>query len=214
MRIANVNGRAGLVVGDGVIDIATVSDGRFGPDPMSVYERWDEFLEVAAGFTGGATPLDASTLGCPVPHPRQVFAIGLNYRSHAEESGMNVPAVPATFTKFPGASPGRSTTSRSPATSIDWEVELVGGHRPHGRPRRRGGRVVARRRPHGRSGHQRSHAAVRGRPRSSRSASRRRGFGPMGPWLVTLDEFSDPDDLALGCSVDGEMVQDATAPAT
>ena len=37
----------------------------------------------------------------------------------------------------------------------------------------------------------------------------RRGYGPMGPWLVTPDEVPDPDDLALGCSVDGEMVQDA-----
>ena len=37
----------------------------------------------------------------------------------------------------------------------------------------------------------------------------RRGYGPMGPWLVTLDEVADPDDLALGCSVDGETVQDA-----
>jgi 2-keto-4-pentenoate hydratase/2-oxohepta-3-ene-1,7-dioic acid hydratase in catechol pathway len=34
------------------------------------------------------------------------------------------------------------------------------------------------------------------------------GFGPTGPWLVTLDELADPDDLALGCSVDGEVVQD------
>ena len=37
----------------------------------------------------------------------------------------------------------------------------------------------------------------------------RRGYGPMGPWLVTPDELADPDDLALGCSVDGETVQDA-----
>ncbi len=37
----------------------------------------------------------------------------------------------------------------------------------------------------------------------------RRGYGPMGPWLVTVDEVPDPDDLALGCSVDGEVVQDA-----
>src|SRR4029453_17685381 len=37
----------------------------------------------------------------------------------------------------------------------------------------------------------------------------RRGFGPMGPWIVTTDELADPDDLALGCSVDGETVQDA-----
>ncbi len=37
----------------------------------------------------------------------------------------------------------------------------------------------------------------------------RRGYGPVGPWLVTPDELDDPDDLALGCSVDGEIVQDA-----
>ena len=37
----------------------------------------------------------------------------------------------------------------------------------------------------------------------------RRGYGPMGPWVVTLDEVPNPDDLALGCSVDGETVQDA-----
>ena len=37
----------------------------------------------------------------------------------------------------------------------------------------------------------------------------RRGYGPMGPWVVTLDEIPNPADLALGCSVDGEKVQDA-----
>jgi 2-keto-4-pentenoate hydratase/2-oxohepta-3-ene-1,7-dioic acid hydratase in catechol pathway len=37
----------------------------------------------------------------------------------------------------------------------------------------------------------------------------RRGYGPIGPWLVSVDEFDNPDDLALGCSVNGETVQDA-----
>ncbi len=37
----------------------------------------------------------------------------------------------------------------------------------------------------------------------------RRGYGPMGPWLVTPDEFDDPNDLGLGCRLDGETVQDA-----
>ena len=36
-----------------------------------------------------------------------------------------------------------------------------------------------------------------------------RGYGPMGPWLVTPDEVADPDDLALGCTIDGEKVQDS-----
>jgi 2-keto-4-pentenoate hydratase/2-oxohepta-3-ene-1,7-dioic acid hydratase in catechol pathway len=37
----------------------------------------------------------------------------------------------------------------------------------------------------------------------------RRTYGPMGPWVATLDEIQNPDDLALGCSVDGEKVQDS-----
>ena len=40
----------------------------------------------------------------------------------------------------------------------------------------------------------------------------RRGFGPMGPWVVTIDELDDPDDLGLGCSVDGETMQKTRAP--
>jgi 2-keto-4-pentenoate hydratase/2-oxohepta-3-ene-1,7-dioic acid hydratase in catechol pathway len=36
----------------------------------------------------------------------------------------------------------------------------------------------------------------------------RRGYGPIGPWVATPDEFDNPDDLALGCSVNGEKMQD------
>lgn len=80
---------------------------------MAVYDDWAAFVDFAAGATSGTGPLVETDLRCPVPAPRQVFAIGLNYRRHAEESGMAIPAVPATFTKFPARSPGPSMTSRS-----------------------------------------------------------------------------------------------------
>ena len=64
-------------------------------------------------------------LGCPVPTPRQVFAIGLNYRSHAEESGMALPTVPATFTKFPASLSGPFADIEIVGDTVDWEVELV-----------------------------------------------------------------------------------------
>src|SRR3546814_15578742 len=73
---------------------------------MSVYDDWAAFVEFAAGVTAGNAPLIESQLLSPVPSPRQVFAIGLNYRSHAEESGMAIPSVPATFTKFPASLAG------------------------------------------------------------------------------------------------------------
>ena len=130
---------------------------------MSVYDDWPAFVDFAAGVTAGTAPLVEANLGCPVPAPRQVFAIGLNYRSHAEESGMAVPSVPATFTKFPASLSGPFDDIEIVGDTVDWEVELVAVIGTPRRPRRRGRRVVARRRPHRRPGHQRPHAAVRRR---------------------------------------------------
>ena len=100
MRVANSAGRAVIVIGETAVDIATASEGRFGPDMMSVFDNWDEFCAFAANITEGTDALDMSSLQRPVSAPQQVFAIGLNYRQHAEEAGMEVPEVPATFTKF------------------------------------------------------------------------------------------------------------------
>ena len=208
MKIAHHDGRAVLVLADGVADVATASDGRFGPDPMSLYADWDAFVEFAAGVTSPTGPLDETKLGNPVPRPTQVFAIGLNYGKHAEESGMKLPEVPATFTKFPASLSGPFDDIEIVGTSVDWEVELVA--------------VIGRRADRVAEADAWSHVAglTVGQDISDRKlqfaagaqfslGKSRRGYGPMGPWLVTLDEFADPDDLALGCSVDGEVVQDA-----
>ena len=125
MKIANHHGRAVLVLGERIADIAEVSDGRFGPDPQSLYDDWPAFITFATGVDAGTAALVEAELGCPVPAPRQVFAIGLNYRSHAEESGMEVPAVPATFTKFPASLGGPFDEIEIVGPMVDWEVELV-----------------------------------------------------------------------------------------
>jgi 2,4-didehydro-3-deoxy-L-rhamnonate hydrolase len=143
-----------------------------------------------------------------VPLPHQVFAIGLNYRTHAEESGMAAPDVPATFTKFPASLAGPFDDIAIVGESTEWEVELVA--------------VIGRRADHVSEADGWSHVAgltvgqdISDRHLQFAAASQfslgksRRGYGPMGPWVVTLDEFSDPDDLALGCSVGGETMQDA-----
>lgn len=211
MKLANHDGRLVLVLADGVVDVATASDGRFGPDPMSAYEDWATFRSWATDASGAAAatgPLDEARLGCPVPAPRQVFAIGLNYRSHAEESGMAVPEVPATFTKYPASLGGPFDDIEIHGTAVDWEVELVV--------------VIGATADRVAEADAWAHVAglTVGQDISDRAlqfaagmqfslGKSRRGYGPMGPWLVTLDEVPDPDDLALGCSVDGEVVQDA-----
>ena len=208
MQIANLDDRAVPLVDDTVVDVAIASRGRFGPDPMEVYERWDEFTDWASGVEPGSEPLDGSRLGCPVPRPRQVFAIGLNYRSHAEESGMAVPDVPTTFTKFPASLAGPFDDVELAGGSVDWEVELVA--------------VIGRRADRVAEADGWDHVAglTVGQDISDRTlqfaagaqfslGKSRRGFGPMGPWVASTDAVAHPDDLALGCSVDGETVQDA-----
>jgi 2-keto-4-pentenoate hydratase/2-oxohepta-3-ene-1,7-dioic acid hydratase in catechol pathway len=208
VKIASIDDRAVLVVDDTVVDVATASDGRFGPDPMDLYEQWDEFADWASGVGAGSVTLDESSLGSPVPRPRQVFAIGLNYRSHAEESGMAVPDVPATFTKFPASLSGPFDEIEIVGETVDWEVELVAviGRRADRVDEADGWAHVA-----GVTvGQDISDRVLQFAAGSQFSLGKsRRGFGPMGPWVVTPDELADRDDLALGCAIDGETVQDA-----
>jgi 2,4-diketo-3-deoxy-L-fuconate hydrolase len=208
MKLANHGGRAAIVLDDGVSDVAEVSDGRFGPDLTGIYDEWTAFTEFAAGVTTAGAPLVESSLASPVPAPRQVFAIGLNYRSHAEESGMAIPTVPATFTKFPTSLSGPFDDVVVEGDTVDWEVELVA--------------VIGRRADRVAEADGWDHIAglTVGQDISDRTlqfaagsqfslGKSRRGYGPMGPWVVTPDEVPNRDDLALGCSVDGDVVQDA-----
>jgi len=99
MRIGNLDGRLTIFVrtgdgasgDDGAVDVASASDGRFGPDPQSAYDDWEALRSWASTARLDPQPYDASRLGPPVPSPTQVFAIGLNYALHAAESGSPVP---------------------------------------------------------------------------------------------------------------------------
>jgi 2-keto-4-pentenoate hydratase/2-oxohepta-3-ene-1,7-dioic acid hydratase in catechol pathway len=208
VKLASIDGRAALVLGNEIADIATASGGRFGADPMALYDRWDEFGDFAATVTTGTGPLDERTLRNPVPRPRQVFAIGLNYRGHAQESGMAIPDVPATFTKFPTSLAGPFDDIEIHNETVDWEVELVAviGRRAHQVAETDGWDHIA-----GLTvGQDISDRTLQFAAASQFSLGKsRRGYGPMGPWLVTTDEAPDRDDLALGCAVDGDVVQDA-----
>ena len=208
MKLANCNDRAVLVIGDRIADVAEASGGRFGPELTAVYDDWEAFVDFAATVGEGSAPLVEADLGNPAPHPRQVFAIGLNYRSHAEESGMAIPAIPATFTKFPASLAGPFDDVELAGATVDWEVELVAviGRRADRVAAADGWAHIA-----GLAvGQDVSERTVQFAAGSQFSLGKSfRGFGPIGPWLVTPDELADPDDLGLGCSIDGVTVQDA-----
>ncbi|MFJ4340646.1 fumarylacetoacetate hydrolase family protein [Streptomyces sp. NPDC088915] len=210
MRIANLSGRLALVVDGRAVDVEKASGGRFSADPQAVYERWEEFRSWAADADLPAgTALDPVELGSPAPAPRQTLAIGLNYRDHAAESGFAVPGgLPPVFTKFVTGITGPVTEVKLPTGGdTDWEVELVA--------------VVGRRAEGVHEADAWSHVAglAVGQDISERVlqlsgpapqfslGKSHPGFAPIGPWLVTPDEFDDPDDLELRCAVNGEEVQ-------
>ncbi|WP_429517881.1 fumarylacetoacetate hydrolase family protein [Rhodococcus sp. BE178] len=211
MRIANLSGRAVLVDGHLAVDIHTASAGRFGPDLPAIYAEWEAFTTWAAADTTTVTtsgaPFEVRDLGAPSPAPSQVFAIGLNYRDHAAETGLDAPDAPPTFTKFASCLTGPETDLRLPTDTVDWEVELVA--------------VIGREATDVAAADAWAHVAglTVGQDFSERTsqmtgpapqfslAKSHPGFGPTGPWLVTPDKFADPTDLAITCEIDGETVQ-------
>jgi 2-keto-4-pentenoate hydratase/2-oxohepta-3-ene-1,7-dioic acid hydratase in catechol pathway len=215
LRIANLDHRTVLVLdGERAVDIATASNGRFGPDPDDVYRAWDEFTAWAANTSAedsgeDTVAIDRARLGAPSPTPRQVFAVGLNYHAHAAESGFESPThLPPVFTKYASSFAGPDTEVVLPTGgNVDWEVELVVviGREAHRIPEADAWTHVA--------------GLTAGQDLSERVSQLRGpapqfglgksypGFSPQGPWLVTPDEFADPDDLELGCAIDGAQVQ-------
>lgn len=203
-------GRLVVIVADRAVDVRTASNGVFSSDPEAVYSRWTEFRTWAARTElSGGISFDPADLGAPSPMPRQLFAIGLNYREHVKETGFAAPAgAPSVFTKF-------ATSITGPVTEVvlpegghtDWEVELVAviGRRAYQVYEADGWSHVA-----GLTvGQDLSERIIQmaGQPPQFSLGKSYPGFTPTGPWLVTPDEFDDPDDLELTCAVNGEQVQ-------
>lgn len=213
MRIANVGGRAKVIVdGDRAVDVASASDGRFGPSLPSLYEHWAEFSEYfreKGTADAPAEPFAAGLAGPPSPSPRQVFAVALNYRDHAAESGFRPPDDPLFFTKFVSSFSGPVTEVVLPDGRVDWETELVAViSRPARRVAAADGWSYIAGLTVGQDISERVMQRSGPAPQYSLAKSHE-GFAPQGPVLVTPDELDDPDDLAIGCEINGEVMQSA-----
>jgi 2,4-didehydro-3-deoxy-L-rhamnonate hydrolase len=212
MRIANLSGRLVLITAGRAVDVWQASEGRFGSSPQAIYDRWAEFRSWAAyADLPEGTEFDAPDLGAPAPAPRQLLAAGLNYRDHAGESGFTVPeGLPPIFTKFVSSITGPVTTVRLPAGGqTDWEIELVIviGTRTYQVAESDAWRHVAGLTA-GQDPSERISQLAGPAPQFSLGKSLP-GFTPMGPCLVTPDEFANPDDLGLHATINGEQVQKA-----
>ena len=164
---------------------------------------WEE----AAAAPGGARHSFADADLAPAVQPAKVVCVGLNYRSHIEEMGKEIPAYPTLFAKFPDTLCGPYDDLVLPDASpkVDWEVELgvVIGHTARRVDEDEAARCIA------------GYTVVNDismRDWQSRTLQWMQGKNfeastPVGPVLVTGDEVGDAADLALTCVVDGETMQ-------
>ena len=208
-KLANVSGRSVLVNGDDYFDLAKISEGNVSSDPSQVvnslgaisnlYEQIDQF--------DASGSLKDVQMGPPVTGSRNCFAVGLNYRNHAEESGMEIPPFPMIFTKHTSCINGPFDNIEMRSDIVDYEAELVV--------------VIGKQGKNISNDEAWNHVAglTVGQDISDRSVQFHATppqfnlgksfdtFGPIGPILVSPDQFEDKSSLNLECSVNGELRQ-------
>jgi 2-keto-4-pentenoate hydratase/2-oxohepta-3-ene-1,7-dioic acid hydratase in catechol pathway len=218
--------RLGAVMADRMVDVAAALRGEWSGEPpaslLALIDLGPEAWQRAAGLIRAADSRDTHALGdirwhAPVPRPRKnIFCLGLNYRAHAAESArakgipVVIPTIPVFFTKVPTTVSGPFADvaiDRTVTARVDWEVEL--------------GVVIGR---NGRNitgadalGHVFGYTVINdvsARDLQSDHAQWFKGksldgFCPMGPVVVTADEFGDPQSKRVQCRVNGATKQDS-----
>ncbi|MEM7140954.1 MAG: fumarylacetoacetate hydrolase family protein [Actinomycetota bacterium] len=209
-RLANIDGRAVLVDADHYYDVETLSGGSVPSDPMLAVGAAAELHELGATL-GDATPTGALadvTLDAPITRPRNSMAIGLNYQKHAAEADMELPENPMVFTKFPSCIVGPTADVDMRGDMVDYEAELVVVIGKDGKDI-----ALADAYDHiagftiGQDISDRP-AQFMAKPAHFALGKSFDTYGPLGPWIVSCDQFDDPNDLALTCTIDGEVRQD------
>lgn len=201
--------RAGLALGDRIADLAAAGYA----DVLSFLEDGDKAVEAAnklAAAPGETLARSDVALEAPVPTPPKFICIGLNYRDHAIESGMEIPTTPTVFSKFHNAviGPGQPIELPSVSAQVDYEAELafVIGKRGRYIPAEKWEEYVF--------GYTIVHD-VSARDYQLATTQWTIGktfdtFGPMGPELVSKDEVPDPHNLRISLELNGKVLQDST----
>ena len=198
--------QAGVLRGDETIGLA---EAGFA-DLLSVIRGGAGALERIAAFDG--LPVEGETTLCaPIPNPSKILCLGLNYRDHAREAGLEIPSTcPTVFAKFPNTIVGDGAPIVLPRNSQkpDYEAEfafVIG----------KGGRHI-------KAADWREHVFgylnlndVSARDVQFAASQWTMGknfdtFTPMGPWLVTADEIENPHNLDISLRINGEVLQQSS----
>ena len=179
--------RVGALADNGIVDLTAAGLPGSMLELLSLEDGTARAREMA-GSVAATVPLSEATLLAPVPNPRKVLAIGLNYRDHVEEGGRPIPQRPVVFAKMPTCITGSATPIHMPRVSraVDWEGELcfIVGKRARYVGAQDAERYVA--------GYTIGNdVSVRDWQMHSPTMMMGKSFdthGPTGPWLVTPDE--------------------------
>jgi 2-keto-4-pentenoate hydratase/2-oxohepta-3-ene-1,7-dioic acid hydratase in catechol pathway len=214
MRIVTfeVQGQAhpGAIGADEVVDLS----GAGFSSVLQLIEAGREGLDKAQGFLASAPaewrkPLSSVRLLAPIPKPRKLLCVGLNYLDHAKESNAEIPNVPTIFNKFATAviAPGDNIVLPKVSNSPDYEGEFAfviskGGRHIHGdnwKDHVFGYTIV-------------NDVSARDFQRATTQWLMGKTFdtfAPMGPWIVTADEIANPHTLQVKTEINGELLQDS-----
>ncbi len=209
--------KLGIREAKGVLDVAKAAASLGASVPATItaaIEGGTEGREALSALVRRASGLedcwleeDTLTLGPSVTHPSKIICVGLNYRKHAEETNAAIPQYPILFNKFNNtlAAHGEDIPLPRVTDKVDYEAELV---IVIGRQAKYVGREEALDYVFG-------YTCVNdlsARDLQMRTAQWLLGksldkFSPLGPYLVTADEIPDPNNLAISCTVNGEVRQ-------
>jgi 2-keto-4-pentenoate hydratase/2-oxohepta-3-ene-1,7-dioic acid hydratase in catechol pathway len=207
LRVGNSGQERPCVIGsDGVIRDASSICEDFGPMNLA-----PEFLQELSSRIGSlpAIETEGQRTGAPMTRPGKIICIGLNYRNHAKEAGMEIPSEPIIFMKAPNTVIGPNDDVRIPRRSqkTDWEVELcvvIGSRASYIESETDAMSYVA--------GFAISNDVSEREFQLERGGQWDKGkscdtFNPLGPFIVTRDEVSDVQNLDMWLDVDGVRQQ-------
>jgi 2,4-diketo-3-deoxy-L-fuconate hydrolase len=207
LRVGNSGQERPCVIGsDGVIRDASGICEDFGPMNLA-----PEFLQELSSRIGSlpAIKTEGQRTGAPMTRPGKIICIGLNYRNHAKEAGMEIPSEPIIFMKAPNTVIGPNDDVRIPRRSqkTDWEVELcvvIGSRASYIESETDAMSYVA--------GFAISNDVSEREFQLERGGQWDKGkscdtFNPLGPFIVTRDEVSDVQNLDMWLDVDGVRQQ-------
>jgi 2-keto-4-pentenoate hydratase/2-oxohepta-3-ene-1,7-dioic acid hydratase in catechol pathway len=208
-KLANIKGRAALLNEESFYDLEKISEGNLSHDTTNALFHLEELDELSNKLNDleATGKISEAEFDAPVSFPKNCYAVGLNYRNHAEEANMTIPEVPMVFTKHTSCLVGAAADVEMRSNYVDYEAELV---------------VVI-----GLSGKDISkdqawnHVAglcvgqdISDRPAQFASTPPMFNlgksfdtFGPMGPALVSPDSLPNKESLVIECKVNDEIRQ-------